>query len=804
METVRNGAEEVAWLLPEIRELVSQSGVTSTSDARASQFRLFDSVSTLVRRLALRAPVAIFIDDLHEADHLSLMLFSHLSADLANSRSMLFAAFRSPGAGDQRYEDTVAAMLRVRGTQFVTFTGLGEHEVAIIAESLAGAKPSTEAVRSILAKTNGNPFFVLQILKVLENDGRLSALTKEGPLEYSIPREVRESIRRQIERLPIAVRELLEMAAVVEKDFSSSLLARALKVDFDHVLLALETAIESGICVSEDEGLSYRFAHALVREAISDSLAVTERAEKHGRIAKAMEEGAGTDPGSLSADIAHHYAASYPAPTAARAIRFLRLAAKWDVDRAAFDSAAGQLARAKDLLEHLQPDDLAQRCELCLEQGSAYGHAGSRENSRKLLVEAYRLAVRCERSDLAAQAALAFAPDLLAIETGVYDEELVELLEGALERLDHDAMERPRLLARLAVALHWSEEPRERLRALVEQALARAEELEDRDMQSFVGTAGSLALYSVESPHASLYEARSNDRADSSTALMRSILRITALWQLGQVRNVEIEIEAFEALVKRTRRPSAGWYVGMLRATLALMRGRYEAAREMGESFLRDGLAFDDRNALHSFALQRAMAAVDLGGLDEIEPAVVGMASTFPRVEGWRAGNSYLKCELGKLSEAREIFEAAIGQGTLNSCPRNSWFGTIGSLTLACRAIGTPETAERLYALWAPFSGQLAVVGFSSFCWGSADRFLGILAGLIGRWEDAEFHFERAVGINRAVGAGPALAHTWADRGAMLDRRTSGRGRESWDLALQQARDLGMKNLERRILSDRS
>ncbi len=802
VHTMSNGAEEVAWVLPELQEVVSPSASSPTDDARASRHRLFESILTLVRKLSSLGPIAIFLDDLHEADQASRLLFQHLAAELNGSHVLLFGTFRTHGSSYQKCVGMVSSVLRSRGAELITLGGLCANDVAIITERRVGTQPSAEAVRDLLAKTNGNPFFVLQVLNVLENAGRLESLTTAQPLEYSIPRGVRDSIMRQTELLPASVKGLLAMAAVIEKEFSAGLLEHALAMDASRVLAGLEVAIDHGICVNDDEVGHYRFAHALVREAVCASLTAAERAENNGRIALAMEEMAGVELGPLSAEIARHFAAAYPTPIAAKAISYLIRAARWDIERAAFDSAAAHLERAVVLLERLCPEDSELRCELCLERGLAYGFAGNRESSRNALIEAARLAEHCKRPDLGARAALSFAPDLLAIETGVYDRDLVGLLEGALGKLPADARERPRILARLAVALHWSDEPRERLKALVKEAIVAAEAREDLQMVSFARTAGSLALYSVETPHEHIRRSTSANTEDGSTALLRTILRITALWQVGEMREVDIEIGGFGALIQRTRRPSAAWYVGMLQATIALMRGNYAAAREHGEEFLRQGLAVDDRNALHSFALQRAMAAIDVGGLEEIEPAVVAIASDFPRVEGWQAGVCYLYCELGKLDEARDVMEAAIARGALSSFPRNAWFGTLGSLTLACRVLESPALVRELYSLWERFAGQMAVVGFSSFCWGSTDRFLGVLAGLMCQWNTAQAHFRRAIVANRAAGAGPALAHTYADNASMLDQNRVGSGRKYWSLALQQARALGMGNLEQRILRE--
>jgi hypothetical protein len=336
----------------------------------------------------------------------------------------------------------------------------------------------------------------------------------------------------------------------------------------------------------------------------------------------------------------------------------------------------------------------------------------------------------------------------------------------------------------------------------VEEAVDGLDLRQERETRAFVRTAGRLALYSVECPTDSIRESVAGDAEDDSTSLLRTILRITALWQVGRMRDVEVEIENFSSLWERVKRPSAAWYVRMLRATMALMKGQYELSSELAQQYLRQGLAVDDRNAIHSFALQRAMWAIDVGNMEELEPAVIDMATRFPRVEGWLAGVCYLYTELGKMAEARDAMDRAIGQGVLNSYPRNSWFGTLCSLTLACRVIESPAVVDQLYSLLERFAGQMAVVGFSSFCWGSTDRFLGILAGLMRKWNVSDAHFRRAIAINRAAGAWPALAHTYADLGSMLNRRLPGSGQEASNLALEQTRSMGMVNLERRILQN--
>src|SRR5262249_28037483 len=156
----------------------------------------------LVRRLSTRSPLAIFLDDLHEADPASLRLFGHLASELAGSHVLLFGTYRAHGGAYQKCGATVSSVVRQPGAELVTLTGLSPADVALIAEQRTGIRPRSEAIQDIIRKTRGNPFFVIQILKVLENDGRLEALSTKETIEYSIPREVRDAITRQTDVLP--------------------------------------------------------------------------------------------------------------------------------------------------------------------------------------------------------------------------------------------------------------------------------------------------------------------------------------------------------------------------------------------------------------------------------------------------------------------------------------------------------------------------------------------------------------------------------------------------------------------------
>jgi predicted ATPase len=95
-ETLQGGAEAVAWVLPELQDLVPQSMRSPTSDSRFSRFRLLESIQALIRAVSLGGPLAILIDDLHEADQASLQVLGHLAAELSKLSCPHFRDFSSP------------------------------------------------------------------------------------------------------------------------------------------------------------------------------------------------------------------------------------------------------------------------------------------------------------------------------------------------------------------------------------------------------------------------------------------------------------------------------------------------------------------------------------------------------------------------------------------------------------------------------------------------------------------------------------------------------------------------------------
>jgi hypothetical protein len=126
------------------------------------------------------------------------------------------------------------------------------------------------------------------------------------------------------------------------------------------------------------------------------------------------------------------------------------------------------------------------------------------------------------------------------------------------------------------------------LAALIQEAISGADATRDPAAASFVMAAANLALYSVESPHESIRQSRSVGEEDDSTALLRTILRITALWQVGRMRDVDIEIDGFRVFAQALAEAQRSWYIGHASVKHGADVGQFDSARELGEQFLRE------------------------------------------------------------------------------------------------------------------------------------------------------------------------------------------------------------------------
>ena len=176
-ELVR-GAPELARLLPEIHNRLPElGGLPAGGDPETQRRQMFGAVVTVVRRLASQGPVLMVVDDVHWADRSSLLLARHLAQEPRLGAVLMVCTFRDselqPG---HPLRAVLAELERGRELPRVRLRGMDEREVG----QLVGDDVAPGTVATIHAETAGNPFFVKQLVRHLEESGDSAAACPTG------------------------------------------------------------------------------------------------------------------------------------------------------------------------------------------------------------------------------------------------------------------------------------------------------------------------------------------------------------------------------------------------------------------------------------------------------------------------------------------------------------------------------------------------------------------------------------------------------------------------------------------------
>jgi len=777
-EDLGAGAADVVQLVPELRERLGDVAAAATLEPDEARFRLFDSITTFLRAVAARRPLVLVLDDLHWADKPSLLLLQFLVRELRDGRILVLGTYRDVEVRRHHpLAQTLAELARERLSERILLRGITPPDVATFIERTAGRTPPPVLVDTVYRETEGNPFFVKEIVRLLVADGRLEAWGAGGEVDLvlSVPQSVREVIGRRLDRLSERSNQLLTAAAVVGREFNLPTIVRLSGWSVEAVLEALEDAVAARI-LYEDAGAVgwYGFTHALVRETLYGELSTTRRVRLHRQAAEVLEELYAVDPEPHLAELAHHFFEAAPAGSAVKAIDYALRAGARATAQLAYEEAVVQYDRALQAMELLDVPDVARLCDVRMQLGAAHRAAGDAARAREAFGEAARLARQLEGPERLTRAVLGFADD--GLELGKVDEEALALLEEAAAMLPtSDSPLRAALLARLANNLYWSEQ-RWRAPALSEEALAVARR---------VGDPGVLARALAARRYA-FWDPRVSGQIDELLAFGTEILRfaeqagdaamrlgghewrLMAYLQAGDVAAVDREIAAHERLTNELRLPLHRWLTLSWKAMRALLDGRFDEAERFGTQAVTIGRRIRPVAALGAYQVQAVLRLLHQGCFPEAEPIVEAAVAQYPHMPVWRCGRAAVWAGLGRRTEVQAEFERLAARDFADVPLDVVWSEAVLLLADVCAYLEDERRATLLYDMLLPFAASNVVVGFGVASLGSVARVLGGLAAVIGRPGDAVAHYEAAVEMHTRMGARPLLAETLVDYAQFL------------------------------------
>jgi tetratricopeptide (TPR) repeat protein len=681
-----------------------------------------DSLQTVfvhaTRSLATERPIIVLIDDLHFAPDEGRALFAALALAIANHRVLLIGTMR-PGIP----QEWIASIGRIDYVSRMSLTRFSpQHVHRLMVEAFRSEQLAAELAPEIVIRSDGNPFFVFEILRELklkefvrqQADGSW-ARTRPIP-DVPIPFSVLDLVKARIADLEEEDRALIDVACCCGFEFDPTLVADAVGMGWIPALKRFGH-IERVHRLVRSAGRRYVFDHHQVQEVLYSGLFEQLRESYHGTLAQALEtrESAAEKDvndldGPLAADLCEHF---LKGAQGTRALRYLRAALNHLEGNYLNAAAVGLMDRALATLELLRGSD---RIELLLRKAARLGFLGRREEERAALEQALALAEAAHDADAQMRVRGNLGTHLTEISRY---EEALKVLTQALEQA-RSSSDRPAEVAitgnlgNVCFALGRYEEAR----AHQELCLARAREVGDRVWEAkAIGNLGNIFR------HLGRHE-EAREHHERNLALAREI---------GDRRG--------EAIA-----------TGNLGVAL-LMLGKIEEARTHFEQHLTLANAMGDRRS-EVFASSNLGNVVDLLGRWEQAVALHQRNLSLTREINYGRGEVIALVNLGLLSialgdsaRAREELTAVLPLGAAIGARSLQGYALHG-LGMVEEQAGAPGEAEKFYLQ------ALALRREIGYRTGIAETLVAlgrILAGL-GRAPEARAHLTEALALARDIG----------------------------------------------------
>ena len=786
---------ELVRLVPELATRLPDLPPALDAEPGTGRLRLFDAVRELLAAVAHRAPVLLVLDDVQWATADTLQLVRHLVVDTDPAPLLVVATCRDtePDATAARL---LADLARAGQRARVELHALDAAGIRALLATAAGhdlpdaAGPFADA---LLAETGGNTLFLTEVLLHLSESGTLvrrdGAWVGDGPLSTEdLPAELRDVVRRRVDRLPGEVLGLLELAAVIGPAFDTDVLAIIADISPARCDEALAEAVGAGLLVEDPQRFArYRFSHHLVRTVLQEGTTGTRRTRLHWQIGEVLRTGPDGDRERLE-EAAFHLCAGSPAGDPVLAAEVAIAAGDATLD--ALDGAAA-IDRYHSALEVL-PDDAEAQHHLRALIGIARAEVRRGYERWDAAVDAVDravdLALDVDDPDAATRA--------LEVVVGLRS----SVLGGppGLDPLGERLRTRPGLPDELRAAAltaicsaAWSGWARDAER--LEEVLAQADEL----------LAGDLDPRARRALLAEVWWLRPTSQADLAAREVAELLELceqagtpsarvdalmARLYARTHVLVPELELSTDEArpLVDELRAAAI-----VLRDPVIAARAEHEAAGNQLDAGDLDGV---ERRYLTPGVepLARIAGAVgrgyrahligevryhrdDMATLEASTRRLFDGAPHDGQVVGWSGGRAHALVATGRLDEAAAVLDRAVGLLLPPEQARPSELFVLGWLVEAAVAVDHVDALRSLRPYFARWPGRITAAAMAH---GTTDLWLAVIDDGLGDVESADRSFAAAEATATRLSLPLWVELTRAFWAESLHRRDAGRAEE--------------------------
>lgn len=552
----------------------------------------------------------------------------------------------------------------------------------------------------------------------------------------------------------------------------------------------------------------WSFLQALTQHTLYQDLGATRRARAHRQVAEALEAMCGDHPGPRVGELAHHWFSATQPVNTVKAISYARQAAEAALAALAPDDAVRYFSQALQLIALTPGGDPLLDCDLRIGLAEAQRQAGFAA-FRETFLDAAQRARALGATDRLVASALGNSRGFFSA-AGVIDTDKVSVLEAALEALpSDDSPQRAMLLATLCSEFAYGT-TLERRRALADEARAMARRLGD--------PATIIRVLNLVGDPLQVPSALDERVADTAEALALAealgdpdplfhaaiYAHLTAV-QTGDFDLAAQCLETMRTLSDRLRQPALMWSATSQEAGHATLTGDPEQAEQLTASALQMGIDSGQPDAMLFYAGQLLVVREQQGRLGELVPMIEEAAAENANLSALRAALTAAQIQAGDNDRARQLLDADATDGFAFLPQDILWMGTVTSYAGVAIELRAGGPAQHLYQLLTRYHERIPFVISAN---PPVASFLGGLASVLDRYDEAEAYFAEATEINTRGQMKYAAAYTQLEWGRMLVARARPGDLDRARTLLEHARDAavahGYAMVERRAATELS
>jgi tetratricopeptide (TPR) repeat protein len=334
LQTLGESAPEVAKLVPELRRKFPDIPPAAELPPEQELRYTFNSIAKFIERTAQAQPLLLVFEDLHWAGESTMLLIEHIARQLNEMPILLIGTYRDTELAVSRpLARVMEDLLRQHLALDIALSRLLEADVAKMLQKLNDQEPPASLVKMIFGQTEGNPFFVGEILKHLVHQEKLFDQKRQWRTDLSIdeadvPRSVRLVLGHRIQRVGEQCLETLTAAATAGRIVESKLLEQLVDLDEVAFLDSVEEAERARLLRSTTKAgdVTFTFPHELIRQTLLSDISGLRRQRFHFRVAETIEKVYADRLNERAAELAYHLKRAGASADLQKTIHYIQLA----------------------------------------------------------------------------------------------------------------------------------------------------------------------------------------------------------------------------------------------------------------------------------------------------------------------------------------------------------------------------------------------------------------------------------------------------------------------------------------------